>query len=85
MAEAVPDFDAMGDRALLIQVATTQHHMQHDISEIEKHNKETNGTVAKLVVGAAKQEGALLMLRWIMLFGVAVAGVAVGLIARGGV
>ena len=78
---AVPDFERMTDREVLVQVATDQHHMQQDIREIKEHAAEVNGTVANLVLGAARQEGAIFVLRAVIAVsavGVAVASVIIG-------
>ncbi len=83
------EFERMTDREVLVQVATSQNYMQEDIMEIKKHAAETNGTVAALVLDAAKQDGAIMMLRAIMavmMLGVTVAGVVITfVVARGGV
>ena len=79
MAEA--DLARMTDREVLVQVATVQDAMQQDIREIKEHAAETNGTVASLVLSAARQEGAIFVLRAVIAVaavGVAVASVIIG-------
>ena len=79
--EPLPDFDRMKDHDLLVTVATSQHYMKEDIVKIEKHQEETNGTVASLVLKAARVDGAMWVLGILMVVGIAVAGVVVVLVA----
>ena len=78
---AAPDFERMTDREVLVQVATVQDAMQQDIREIKEHAAEVNCTVAGLVLIAARQEGAIFVLRAVVAVtavGVAVASVIIG-------
>lgn len=81
--EPMPDFENMGIRSLIVQMATTQHHQGEDIVEIKGHAKETNGTVSDLVIRAAKLDGAMWVLGIIMAvmtLGVAIAGLVLGIL-----
>ncbi len=76
----LPDFEKMEDHDLLVTVATGQHHMRHDITKIEEHGEEVNGTVADLLLREARRDGAMWVLGGLMTIGIAVAGLAVTLI-----
>ena len=81
--QEAPNFDGMSDRDVLIVVATNQHHMAVDIVEIKQEAKTLNGTVRDLVIGAAKQDGAMWILRGIMAvmtLGASITGVVVILV-----
>lgn len=80
-AEPLPNFKTMKDHDLLVTVATGQHYMKEDISKIEQHSDEVNGTVAGLLLREARRDGAMWVLGGLMTIGIAVASVIVALIA----